>query len=71
MPFGSQVHENYNMTIGKFFTLNPKALFRVAKGPPQLLSGEIEGRGVKISKKLNFVTTIRYKIPTFLTVGPF
>ena len=34
------------------------------------LSGEIGG-GVEISKKLNFIITIRYEIPTFLLVGPF
>ena len=27
--------------------------------------------GVKISKKLNFIITIRYEIPTFSSVGPF
>ena len=35
------------------------------------LSGEIGGGGVEISKKLNFIITKRYEIPTFLLVGPF
>ena len=34
------------------------------------LSDEIGG-GVEISKKPNFIITIRYKIPIFLSVGPF
>ena len=34
------------------------------------LSGEIGG-GVEILKKTNFIITIRYEIPTFLSVGPF
>ena len=33
------------------------------------LSGEIGGVGT--SKKPNFIITIRYKIPTFVSVGPF
>ena len=28
-------------------------------------------RGVEISKEPNFIITIRYKIPTFSSVGPF
>ena len=27
--------------------------------------------GFEISKKMNFIITIRYRIPTFLLVGPF
>ena len=27
--------------------------------------------GVEISKKTNFIITIRYEIPSFLSVGPF
>ena len=34
------------------------------------LSEEIEG-GLEILKELNFIITIRYKIPTFSSVGPF
>ena len=30
----------------------------------------VEGGGVKFKKKLNFIITIRYEIPTFLLVGP-
>ena len=35
------------------------------------LSGEIGGGRFEISKKLNFIITIRYEIPTFSSVGPF
>ena len=35
------------------------------------LSDEIGGGGVEISKKPNFIITIRYEIPTFSSVGPF
>ena len=31
----------------------------------------VEGGGVKFKKKLNFIITIRYEIPTFSSVGPF
>ena len=34
------------------------------------LSTEIGG-GLEISKKPNFIITIRYEIPTFSSVGPF
>ena len=34
------------------------------------LSGEIGG-GFEVSKKPNFIITIRYEIPTFSSVGPF
>ena len=34
------------------------------------LSDEIGG-GLEISKKPNFIITIRYEIPTFSSVGPF
>ena len=29
------------------------------------------GGGVEVSKKPNFIITIRYEIPTFSLVGPF
>ena len=35
------------------------------------LSGEIGGVGEISKKKQNFIITIRYKIPTFSSVGPF
>ena len=35
------------------------------------LSDEMGEMGFKISKKPNFIITIRYEIPTFLSVGPF
>ena len=33
------------------------------------LSDEIGGEGLEISKKPNFIITIRYEIPTFSSVG--
>ena len=35
------------------------------------LSDEIGGEGFETLKKPNFIITIRYKIPTFSSVGPF
>ena len=35
------------------------------------LSDEIGGEGFETLKKLNFIITIRYEIPTFSLVGPF
>ena len=35
------------------------------------LSDEIGGGGLKTLKKLNFIITIRCKIPMFSSVGPF
>ena len=35
------------------------------------LFGEIGEEGVEISKKPNFIITIRYEIPTFSSVGSF
>ena len=49
----------------------------MSKGPPQLTKSVRfgflmkYGGGVEISKKLNFIITIRYEIPTFSSVGPF
>ena len=35
------------------------------------LSDEIGGEGFETLKKMNFIITIRYEIPTFSSVGPF
>ena len=35
------------------------------------LSDEIGGEGFETLNKPNFIITIRYKIPTFSSVGPF
>ena len=63
-----KLHLNCCMTL--IFGKNLGATSIVKIGEVRL-SDEIGGGGLKISKKRNFIITIRYEILTFSSVGPF